>query len=131
METITRFSLETHAGPYKDWPLESRVLEDGRPTATFLAGYIIERQFRAPAGVVLATSCDCPYEERTTFYLLDGRLGVASSVTCFTPYDTWLLDRMEPLDDWSFRVVFYRDYAMTLRIVAGGAGGWALELERA
>lgn len=131
METIACFSLEAHDGPYATWPLETRLLEAGRPTGTLLAGYIVEKQFRGPAGFVLATSCDCPYEERTTFYLLDERRRVAGSVTCFTPYDTWLLDSMEPLDDWSLRVVFYNDYRMVLRIVPGGAGGWALELERA
>ncbi|HYF64885.1 MAG TPA: hypothetical protein VD886_18820, partial [Herpetosiphonaceae bacterium] len=73
MDLITCFSLERHPGPYESWPLESRLLEDGRPTATFLTGYSVERQFRAPAGFVLATSCDCPFEERTTFYLLDER----------------------------------------------------------
>jgi hypothetical protein len=94
------------------------------------AGYIIEKQFRTAAGVVLATSCDCPYEERTTFYLLDEQLGVADEVTCFTPYDTWLLDRMEPLDERSFRVVFYAEFACVLRILPRDAGGWRLDLGR-
>lgn len=131
MEPITCFSLETHAGEYKDWPLTSRLLEDGRPTDTFLTGYTIEQQFRGAAGFVLATSCDCPFEERTTFYLLDERRRIASSVSCFTPYDTWLLDRMEPLDGWSLRVVFFKDYGMILHIAPDGSGGWKLDLVRA
>ena len=130
MDEITCFGLESHPGPYQSWPLSSRLLLDGRPTATALTGYIIEKQFRSAAGVVLATSCDCPYEERRTFYLLDEQLGVVDDVTCFTPYDTWLLDRMEPLDEHSFRVVFYSEFACVLRILPRDAGGWLLELGR-
>ncbi|HEY1014313.1 MAG TPA: hypothetical protein VGE07_16490 [Herpetosiphonaceae bacterium] len=132
VESLTCFSLERHAGPYASWPLRSRLERDGQPLPVTLAGYLIERQFLVPAGYLIVTSCDCPFEERTTFHLLDGAYRIRSELSCFTPYATWLLEAMEPLGDRAFQVVFFNDdrYLLRVRPRPRWLGGWFLRLSQ-
>lgn len=132
VQPLTCFSLERHDGPYASWPLRSRLLRDGKPLPAALGGYVIERQFQVPAGYLLVTSCECMFEERTTFYLLDAGYRILSRLSCFTAYATWLLEAMEPLGEREFLVVFFNDdrYILRLRPRPRWLGGWSLRLSQ-
>ncbi len=106
MKTIGRFSLERHDGPYETWPLLTRLLVDGQPSRVRVPGYELLHQFEVPAGYVLVTDTDCPFEEATSFILLDRGLRLLSRRTLIAPYETFWLDRIEWLDDSHFRAVF-------------------------
>jgi hypothetical protein len=116
MERINAFSLEDHAGPYERWPLRSRLFFDGRDTGRSLGGYVVEAQFRVGGRYLLVTSDDCPFEETTRFYYLDGEFRVLSRKWFLTPYQSWCLQSMDPAGESSFRVVFYGDAPWLLRI---------------
>jgi hypothetical protein len=90
MNSISRFSLESHGGPYETWPLKSRLLLDGKLTGTSLAGYSLLHQFEIADGYFLVHDCDCPFEEMTHFTLLDRELRVLSSRGMGAPYASWL-----------------------------------------
>lgn len=78
MKAITRFTLETHAGPYERWPLRSRLLCDGQPTDLRLLGYSLSWQFELENRILLITDYDCPFEEAYEIYLLSNELRVLS-----------------------------------------------------
>lgn len=67
---MRRFSLETHAAPYEQWPLKTPVLLDGQPTPAHVPGNSRLHQFWTPQAYLLVTDCDCPFEEATSFILL-------------------------------------------------------------
>ena len=71
MQTTTCFSLERHAGPYETWPLRTRLWVDGTPSPLRIPGYALLHQFATPNGHLLVTDCECPFEEATSFVLLD------------------------------------------------------------
>ena len=106
MSAISRFSLETHSGPYDKWPLKSRLICDGELTGTQLAGYALLYQFETPAGYFLVHDWDCPFEEMTHFTLLDRRLRVLSSRAMGAPYASWLLTGITSIDSTCFEVTF-------------------------
>ena len=74
MNSISKFSLQSHSGPYEDWPLKSRLLLDGEPTRACLAGYSILHQFQIADGYFLVHDWDCPFEGKTHFTLLSNEL---------------------------------------------------------
>jgi hypothetical protein len=117
VSAISRFSLETHSGPYDKWPLKSRLICDGELTGTQLAGYSLLYQFETPAGYFLVHDWDCPFEEMTHFTLLDRRLRVLSSRAMGAPYASWLLIGIRAIDSTCFEVTFAeRDrWRVTLR----------------
>jgi hypothetical protein len=107
MQTTTRFSLEQHAGPYEKWPLRSRLLSDGVRSDTRIPGYVLLHQFATPSGYLLVTDCDCPFEEATSFVLLDKKSRVLSCRTLSIPYGSFNLDKLEWLDDRHARITFW------------------------
>lgn len=114
---ISRFSLEEHAGPYEKWPLRSRLLLDGRPTGTSLAGCSLLHQFETAEGYFLVHDWDCPFEEMTHFTLLDRELRILSSRRMGVPYGSWLLTDFRMIDDRHFEATFADDdrWQVTLR----------------
>jgi hypothetical protein len=94
MNPTNRFALETHAGPYKSWPLRTRLIADGEPTRLTINGYVLLCQFETVAGYLLATDRDCPFEESVTFTLLwKDLLEVLSERTVGAMYAScWLND---------------------------------------
>lgn len=107
MTPTARFSLETHDGPYEDWPLRSRVLADGAPTTTKLSGYNLLHQFAVTSGYLLITDFDCPFEETTVFTLLDPALQILAKKSLGVPYGSFLLDRVEVKGPNELIVVLY------------------------
>jgi hypothetical protein len=106
MNSISRFSLESHSGPYETWPLKSRLLLDGKLTGTSLAGYSLLHQFEIADGCFLVHDWDCPFEEMTHFRLLDRELRVLSSRGMGAPYASWLLTDFQAIDDGHFEATF-------------------------
>lgn len=107
MKPIRRFSLEQHDGPYESWPTRSRLIDAGVITETRVPGYNLLHQFELNVGFLLVTDYDCPFEEATTFVLTGPDLRVLDTHTFGAPYASFLLDRIEVLDDRSVRAVFY------------------------
>lgn len=107
MTEIAEFGLETHPGPYASWPSRSRLLHEGRDTGVKLCGYVVEAQFAVPAGFLIVTSQDCPYEELTDFYLLDPKFRIRGHACKGAPYTSWLLKAITPEPPDAFRVEFY------------------------
>jgi hypothetical protein len=106
MKSISRFTLEKHGGPYETWPLRSRVLLDGKPTEVFLPGYTLLYQFETPDGYILVTDYDCPFEEITNFALVSKRLRLQSCRWIGWMYETFLLERIEWVDEKTFTAFF-------------------------
>lgn len=118
MIETTRFSLETHEGEYANWPLRSCVYLDGIPSQTHVAGYQLLHQFETPLGYLLVTDCDCPYEEATSFCLLDiSTLKIVSERTLSVPYGSYLLDEISWLEPHLARVRFCQDEHYLLRLM--------------
>ena len=74
MNTTTRFSIETHAGPYESRPRRSRVFVDGVPSHLTVSGYVLLCQFETTADYLLVTDHDCVFEEVVNFVLLSTAL---------------------------------------------------------
>lgn len=106
MNSISKFSLESHSGPYEKWPLKSRLLLDGKPTQVCLAGYSLLHQFEIVDGYFLAHDWDCPFEEKTHFTLLSHGLRVLSSRGLGAPYCSWLLTGFRAIDETHFEATF-------------------------
>jgi hypothetical protein len=102
MHSITRFTLEQHAGPYEKWPLWSRLLLDGERTGVSLPGYALLHQFEIPDGFVFATDCDCPFEEVTCFSFVSKQLRLLSRRWLGCMYESFLLERIEWIDERHF-----------------------------
>ena len=95
MRTTTRFCLERHEGPYESWPLRSRLLVDGEPRGVRVPGYSLLHQYALPSGYLLVTDCDCPFEEATSFVLLDRNSRLLCARTLSIPYGSYKLAHME------------------------------------
>jgi len=117
MNAISRFALEQHDGPYERWPLRSRLFLDGEPTEISLPGYVLLRQFETPAGYILVTDYDCPFEEITNFILISHQLRLLSCRSLGWMYATFLLERIEWVDERTFHAIMYGDlrYKFTIR----------------
>jgi hypothetical protein len=117
MQTTTRFSLERHDGAYETWPVRSRLLVDGQAGAVRVPGHSLLHQYALPAGYLLVTDFDCPYEEATSFVLLDRKSRLLCCRTLSIPYGSYNLDRFEWLDDRNARVTFWENdpWLLTIR----------------
>lgn len=120
MGIVARFSLARHQGPYETWPLRTRLHADGKPTEVCVSGYELLHQFETPAGYLLVTDYDCPFEEATSFILLRRDLRLVSYRTLSVPYGSFSLDRIEQLADDRFRAVFYDNDAWLVVIRSWG-----------
>lgn len=116
MKPISRFTLEQHSGPYEDWPTRTLLIDGGTPTRTRVPGYNLLHQFELPMGFLLITDYDCPFEEATSFLLLDADREVRATRTLGAPYASFLLDRVQVLDDTSLLAYFYDNDAWKLTI---------------
>jgi hypothetical protein len=119
MEPVTRFSVETHSGPYEDWPRRTALLDDGRATGRTVPGYVIEGQYRCDDGYLLIMSEDCPFDESYTFLLLGNDLSQRARVTMGVPPK--LLHTHWPVSDRSVRLHFYTRIVYTLTIRRGSS----------
>jgi hypothetical protein len=106
MDTSTCFSLAPHSGPFESWPLRSLLLLDGVPCATQVPGCALRHQFALADGHLLVTDFDCPFEEATSFVLLNRKSQLVSCRTLAVPYGSYTLERFEWLDDRNARVTF-------------------------
>ena len=106
MVPVKRFALEQHEGPYEKWPLRSRLFVDGRLSGVSLPGYVLLHQFDTPCGYILVTDCDCPFEEFTYFTLLSHDLRLLSCRCLGLPYVSFLLDKIDWIDERTFIAVF-------------------------
>jgi hypothetical protein len=118
--SCTRFELEKHNGPYEKWPLKSRLIVDGALTDVRVTGYSLLHQFEIPNGFLLVTDYDCPFEESTNFTLLSRELRVISRRSIGGAYCSFLLDKIEWLDDRNLIAVFYQDDRWKISIGARG-----------
>ncbi len=117
METTSRFSLESHSGPYEKWPLRSRVIVDGEHSRTVIPGYSLLHQFKFEIGYLLVTDYDCPFEEATSFILLGLSNELLSHRTLAVPYGSFNLEQIDWIDEFSAEVIFWEDdrWLLTLR----------------
>jgi hypothetical protein len=120
MKPINRFTLEKHDGPYEAWPLRSRLSMDGKPTDISLPGYALLHQFEIPNGYVLVTDYDCPYEEITNFALISKQLRLQSCRWLGWMYETFLLDRIEWIDDRTFTAFFCGNFCCRFTVRSWG-----------
>jgi hypothetical protein len=104
-----RFALEKHAGRYESWPLKTRLLVDSTLTDVHVPGYSLLHQFSCDDGFLLITDYDCPFEEATGFTLLNADLQLAATRTLAVPYGSFLLDKIEWLDQRNLIAVFHAD----------------------
>jgi hypothetical protein len=116
MEPITRFSLETHTGPYDQWPRRTMLFDDGRDTRRTIPGYVIDGQYRCPHGILLVLSYDCPFEESYTFLLLGDDLSRRARADLGVPYGSFLLHDHWVVNDSTLRLHFYTTLIYTLAI---------------
>lgn len=120
MKPITRFALEKHDGPYETWPLRSRLSLDGKLTDISLPGYTLLHQFETSNGYILVTDYDCPYEEITNFALISKQLRVQSCRWLGWMYETFLLERIEWIDDRTFTAFFCGNLCCRLTVRSWG-----------
>jgi len=120
MKPITRFALEKHDGPYETWPLRSRLSLDGKPTDISLPGYSLLHQFETSNGYILVTDYDCPYEEITNFALISKQLRLQSCRWLGWMYETFLLERIEWIDDRTFTAFFCGNLCCRLTVRSWG-----------
>jgi len=120
MKPISRFALEKHDGPYETWPLRSRLSLDGKPTDISLPGYTLLHQFETSNGYILVTDYDCPYEEITNFALISKQLRLQSCRWLGWMYETFLLERIEWIDDRTFTAFFHGNLCCRLTVRSWG-----------
>jgi hypothetical protein len=117
---ISRFTLGHHHGPRETWPLRSRLFLDGEPTRIALPGYTLLHQFELPDGYILVTDYDCPFEEETNFVLISKSLHVLSWRRLGAIYWSFLLDRVEWIDERTFVAVVCGELCFRFTIRAWG-----------
>lgn len=106
---LNRFALEIHDGPYEKWPPKSRLIVDGTLTEIHVPGYSLLHQFEIIDGYLLVTDYDCPFEEATDFIFLDRQLKILAHRSIGGSYCSFLLEKIEWLDDNNLIAVFYQD----------------------
>jgi hypothetical protein len=120
MKPIDRFTLQKHDGPYEKWPQRSHLFLDGNPTDICLPGYTLLHQFETPSGYILVTDYDCPYEEITNFALVSKQLRVQSCRWIGWMYETFLLERIEWIDDRTFTAFFCGNFCCRFTVRSWG-----------
>jgi hypothetical protein len=116
MEEVHLFSLEQHSGPYEQWPLRSRLFINQEACDTCVPGYVLLRQFKTADGYLLITDCDCPYEEATSFILLDEHYKIQSCRTLAFAYASFNFDDIVWRDSRNALVSFWKADDWHLRI---------------
>jgi hypothetical protein len=129
---LDRFALETHDGPYEKWPPKSRLIVDGALTEARVPGYSLLHQFEITDGYLLVTDYDCPFEEATNFILLDRQLEILAHRSIGAPYCSFLLEKIEWLDDHNLIAVFYQDdrWKVSIRHRRGLLSGLVISAKR-
>lgn len=107
MRAITRFTLGTHQGEYADWPGKTPLIVDGNVLSTHIPGYTLLHQFAVPAGYLLVTDYDCPFEEVTEFILLDNDFKIIDKRAVGAAYSSYALETITWTDDTQFTAHFY------------------------
>lgn len=122
MQAIDEYRLDRHPGPYASWPQDTPVYKGGWDTGIRVPGYVLDAQYRTPLGDLLVTSYDCPFEEASTFILLDPQTGILARADLAAPYDRYLLVGHWPIDSDTLAL----HYAETLfyRLSITAPGGW-------
>ncbi|MFC0350509.1 hypothetical protein [Undibacterium danionis] len=120
MKPIANFSLEQHIGPYETWPLRTRLDYDGVSTMTKIPGYQLQHQFAVKQGYLLITDWDCPFEEATSFILLNHDFRILSWRRLSLPYASFLLDQITLIDDKQLQLTFFQDDHWLLTVRAWG-----------
>jgi hypothetical protein len=113
-------ALEQHCGAYETWPLTSRVLVRGVAGAAAVPGYVLLHQFDIPDGYLLVTDCDCPFEEATSFTLLDHNMELLATRSVGWMYCSFLLDALTWIDERTLIATFYDRDNWQIRILSPG-----------
>ena len=117
MEAITLFSLVTHSGAYKDWPLKTPLLLNGQPTLLAIPGFQMLHQFQLQSGdYLLITDWDCPFEEATEFLLISSDFKITARKKLGAPYVSFLLDTVEVLNNNQLKVTIFENDHFLLTI---------------
>ena len=124
MDVSTRFALETHVGPYECWPTTSRLIVDGTMVDTRIDGFVIDGQYETDVGSLLLTSYACPYEEASTFTLLDARQRVLATQRLGAPYASMLLHGHWPIDARTLVLHFNDERFHSLHVRGRGRWPW-------
>jgi hypothetical protein len=133
MQKINSFSLQTHTGEYKTWPLETQLYLNENPTKTYLPGFQLLHQFELSAGeFLLITDWDCPFEEATEVLLLSADLQLLDRHKFGAPYDSYCLDKVEVIDDANIKLTIYQDiqYLVTINAHKALLTGKRLQITR-
>ena len=84
-----------------------------------LDGYQLLHQYLTPLGFLLVCDFDCPFEEATSFSLLDhANFRLLSERTLAVPYGSYNLEEFHWLDAYSARLKFWQDDYFLLRLLA-------------
>lgn len=127
MQPITGFSLlAEHTYGLEPNPLKMPLYFNGQPTHTFIAGRVIEGQYRCvlpnnTSGYLVITSFDCPFEESTEFSLLDDAFKIIATTSLAQMYDSFLLYAHWPMADNRVRLHYYGQFVLDLVITAGSS----------
>lgn len=127
MQPITGFSLLTvRTDGLELNPLKMPLYFNGQHTHTFIAGLVIEGQYRCvlpnkTLGYLVITSFDCPFEESTEFSLLDEGFKLIATTSLAQMYDSFLLHLHWPIADNRLRLHYYGQFVLDLVITAGSS----------
>jgi len=113
---IDKFTLQEHAGEYKDRPLKSLLYFEGKDTCLKVPGYQIEKQFELPNYFLLLINWDCLFEEGCEIVVLNKKLKIVGGYS-FTPfYNSYLLNSINELSQNHYKMVFNESDCFELTI---------------
>lgn len=127
MQQITGFSLLTaRTDGVEPNPLKMPLYFNGQLTHAFIAGLVIEGQYRCvlpnkTSGYLIITSFDCPFEESTEFSLLDEAFRLIATTSLAQMYDSFLLHSHWPIADNRLRLHYYGQFVLDLVITTGSS----------
>jgi hypothetical protein len=116
MQPMTSFTLAQHSGPYESWPSRTQLFLDGRDTGSAITGYVVEGQYQYADGYLLITSHDCPFEETSSFVLLDWSFRHLATKNLFVPYGSFMIHTHWPIAPLVLRLHYYESLFYTLTI---------------
>jgi len=113
---IDKFTIQEHAGEYKDRPLKSLLYFEGKDTCLKVPGDQIEKQFELPNYFLLLINWDCLFEEGCEVVVLNKKLKIVGSYS-FTPfYNSYLLNSINELSQNHYKMVFNESDCFELTI---------------
>jgi hypothetical protein len=130
MYSVTLFSLATHEGPYEKWPLKTTLFADGVDTGQTVSGFVIEAQYKCPAGYLLITSYDCPFEESNAFLLVNDQYETIARNSLGVMYSSFLLEKHKALSDTQLELDYGDGLKYRLSIEPKLLGGSKLTLSK-